>query len=144
MVAIAPVPTGTASCMYRPRRRTIRIAVATKTDLVTPEQLGQHLLDIQKLGEETSTEWAEIVPVSAVSGDQVQLLADLQEAEQEAGRAAVVPRGTIRLTTSGSARHPGSWASAACARTAVAPSGSRRRVSWSLTAPARARGRPRR
>src|SRR5688500_3623026 len=31
----------------------------------------------------------------------VQLLADLEEAEQEAGRAAVVPRGTIRLTTSG-------------------------------------------
>ena len=58
-------------------RRTTRIAVATKTDLVTPEQLGQHLLDIQALGEETSTVWAEIVPVSAVSGDQVQLLADL-------------------------------------------------------------------
>lgn len=58
-------------------RRTVRIAVATKTDLVTPEQLGQHLLDIQALGEETRTEWAEIVPVSAVSGDQVQLLADL-------------------------------------------------------------------
>ena len=30
----------------------------------------------------------------------MQLLADLEEAEQEAGRAAVVPRGTIRLTTS--------------------------------------------
>src|SRR5437868_5882983 len=30
----------------------------------------------------------------------VQLLADLGEAEQEAARAAVVPRGTIRLTTS--------------------------------------------
>ena len=30
----------------------------------------------------------------------VQLLADLAEAEQEAARAAVVPRGTIRLTTS--------------------------------------------
>ena len=29
------------------------------------------------LGTETSTDWAEIVPVSAVSGDQVQLLADL-------------------------------------------------------------------
>jgi GTP-binding protein Era len=58
-------------------RRTTRIAVATKTDLVTPEQLGQHLLDIAALGEETSTVWAEIVPVSAVSGDQVQLLADL-------------------------------------------------------------------
>jgi DNA-binding transcriptional LysR family regulator len=30
----------------------------------------------------------------------VQVLADLQEAEQEAARATVVPRGTIRLTTS--------------------------------------------
>jgi DNA-binding transcriptional LysR family regulator len=30
----------------------------------------------------------------------VQLLADLEEAEQEAGKAAVVPRGTIRVTTS--------------------------------------------
>ena len=30
----------------------------------------------------------------------MQLLADLEEAEQEAARAAVVPRGTIRLTTS--------------------------------------------
>lgn len=30
----------------------------------------------------------------------VQLLADVEEAEQEAARAAVVPRGTIRLTTS--------------------------------------------
>jgi DNA-binding transcriptional LysR family regulator len=30
----------------------------------------------------------------------VQLLADLEEAEQEASRAAIVPRGTIRLTTS--------------------------------------------
>jgi DNA-binding transcriptional LysR family regulator len=30
----------------------------------------------------------------------VQVLADLEEAEQEAGRAAVVPRGTIKLTTS--------------------------------------------
>src|SRR5437868_9329519 len=30
----------------------------------------------------------------------VQLLGDLEEAEQEAARAAVVPRGTIKLTTS--------------------------------------------
>jgi GTP-binding protein Era len=49
----------------------------TKTDLVTPEQLASHLMDIATLGEETSTEWAEIVPVSAVAGDQVDLLADL-------------------------------------------------------------------
>ncbi|HSF34912.1 MAG TPA: GTPase Era, partial [Nocardioides sp.] len=58
-------------------RRTVRIAVATKTDLVTPEQLANHLMDIAALGRETGTEWAEIVPVSAVAGDQVDLLADL-------------------------------------------------------------------
>jgi len=58
-------------------RRTVKIAVATKTDLVTSEELGKHLLAIQALGEQTNTEWAEIVPVSAKSGDQVELLADL-------------------------------------------------------------------
>jgi GTPase len=58
-------------------RRTVKVAVATKTDLVTQERLAQHLLDIAALGESTGTDWAEIVPVSAVSGDQVGLLADL-------------------------------------------------------------------
>lgn len=58
-------------------RRTIKVAVATKTDLATPQRIGEHLLDIQRLGQETGIEWQEIVPVSAVAGDQVQLLADL-------------------------------------------------------------------
>ena len=58
-------------------RRTTRIAVATKTDLASPERIGEHLLDIAELGRETGTDWAEIVPVSAVAGDQVSLLADL-------------------------------------------------------------------
>jgi GTPase len=58
-------------------RRTTKIAVATKTDLATPARIGEHLLAIQELGRETGTEWAEIVPVSARSGDQVGLLADL-------------------------------------------------------------------
>jgi len=58
-------------------RRTIKVAIATKTDLATPDQIGEHLLAIQKLGEDTSTEWAEIVPLSAKSGDQVKLLEDL-------------------------------------------------------------------
>jgi GTP-binding protein Era len=51
--------------------------VATKTDLVTSEALGEHLLAIQRLGEETGTDWAEIVPVSAKNGDQVELLTNL-------------------------------------------------------------------
>jgi GTPase len=58
-------------------RRTTKIAVATKTDLATPARIGEHLLAIQELGRESDTEWAEIVPVSAQSGDQVALLADL-------------------------------------------------------------------
>jgi len=58
-------------------KRTTKVAIATKTDLVTSEQLGEHLLASQRLGEETGTEWAEIVPVSAKSGDQVALLQDL-------------------------------------------------------------------
>jgi GTPase len=58
-------------------RRTTKVAVATKTDLATPERIGEHLLDIQRLGAETGTEWAEIVPVSAVAGDQVTLLEEL-------------------------------------------------------------------
>lgn len=66
-------------------RRTTKIAVATKTDLASPERIGQHLLDIAELGRETGTEWAEIVPVSAVAGDQVALLADLLVARMPEG-----------------------------------------------------------
>jgi GTPase len=66
-------------------RRTPKVAVATKTDLADGARIGQHLLDIAELGRETATEWAEIVPVSAVSGDQVGLLADLLVAQLPEG-----------------------------------------------------------
>ncbi len=58
-------------------RRTTKVAVATKSDLVTPDALAQHLMAIDALGRETGTEWAEIVPVSAKDGHQVELLTDL-------------------------------------------------------------------
>jgi GTPase len=58
-------------------RRTTKIAVATKTDLAGPAQIAAHLAAIGELGGSTGTTWEEVVPVSAVSGDQVQLLADL-------------------------------------------------------------------
>ncbi len=58
-------------------RRTIKIAIATKTDLATPDQIGEHLLAIAELGRQAGTEWAEIVPVSAVAGDQIKLLEEL-------------------------------------------------------------------
>ncbi|WP_293785084.1 GTPase Era [uncultured Aeromicrobium sp.] len=58
-------------------RRKPMFAIATKTDLVSPERLAQHLQAIQKTGQDEGVEWAEIVPVSAVAGDQVDLLATL-------------------------------------------------------------------
>jgi GTP-binding protein Era len=58
-------------------RRTPKVAIVTKTDLASPERIAEHLLDIVELGRETGTEWSEIVPVSAVKDDQVDLLADL-------------------------------------------------------------------
>jgi len=66
-------------------RRTTKVAVATKTDLVPPDRLAQHLVAIARLGEETGAEWQEVVPVSAVSGHQVALLADLLVAQLPEG-----------------------------------------------------------
>jgi len=58
-------------------KRTTKVAVATKTDLASPDRIAAHLLDIAALGTEAGIDWAEVVPVSSVAGDQVQLLADL-------------------------------------------------------------------
>ena len=57
--------------------RTPKVAIVTKTDLVDHATVGQRLLDVARLGEATGIQWAEIVPVSAVAGDQVNLLEDL-------------------------------------------------------------------
>ncbi|HEX4016574.1 MAG TPA: GTPase Era [Frankiaceae bacterium] len=48
------------------------LAVVTKSDAVDREQLGAQLLAVSRLGE-----WAEVVPVSAVTGFQVELLCEL-------------------------------------------------------------------
>jgi GTP-binding protein Era len=57
--------------------RTPVLAVVTKADLVDREPLAQQLIDVQQLGQAAGLDWAEIVPVSALRGDQVTLLADL-------------------------------------------------------------------
>ncbi len=48
------------------------VAIATKSDLVARERMAEHLVAIDQLGD-----WAEIVPCSAVRGDQVEELADV-------------------------------------------------------------------
>ncbi|SKB03986.1 GTPase Era [Aeromicrobium choanae] len=58
-------------------RRKPVFAIATKTDLVTPARLAEHLMDIAAAGEEAGLTWREVVPVSAVAGEQVDLLASL-------------------------------------------------------------------
>jgi GTPase len=57
-----------------------RVAVATKTDLASPERIAEHLIDIATMGADLGIEWAEVVPVSSKAGGeagQVDLLADL-------------------------------------------------------------------
>ena len=58
-------------------RRTPKIAIVTKTDLVVPDQLAVQLAAIGQLGEELGVNWADVVPVSATRGDQLGLLSDL-------------------------------------------------------------------
>lgn len=52
--------------------RAPRIAIVTKTDRASKQQVAEQLLAVSQLGE-----FADVVPVSAVAGDQVELLADL-------------------------------------------------------------------
>ncbi|SER79715.1 GTP-binding protein Era [Streptomyces sp. yr375] len=58
-------------------KRTPKVAVVTKTDLVDSKTLAEQLIALDQLGKELGFEWAEIVPVSAVGDQQVGLLADL-------------------------------------------------------------------
>lgn len=54
------------------RRKTPVVAVVTKADLVSREELAKHLLSVSELGD-----WDEIVPVSATGGYQVDTLSDV-------------------------------------------------------------------
>jgi GTPase len=58
-------------------KKTPKVAIVTKTDLVDSKTLAEQLIAIDRLGKELGMEWTEIVPVSAVGGKQVQLVADL-------------------------------------------------------------------
>lgn len=54
-----------------------KVAVVTKTDKATKQQIGDQLLAVSQLGTELGIDWAEIVPVSAKAGEQVELLSEL-------------------------------------------------------------------
>ncbi|MET7637920.1 GTPase Era [Streptomyces sp. NPDC005438] len=58
-------------------RKTPKVAVVTKTDLVDSRALAEQLLAVDQMGKRLGIEWAEVVPVSAVASQQVDLLRDL-------------------------------------------------------------------
>jgi GTP-binding protein Era len=69
--------------------RTPVIAAVTKTDLADRAAVARQLLGVAKLGD-----WAEIVPISAVTGEQVDLLAELLIARLPEG-PALYPSGEL-------------------------------------------------
>lgn len=58
-----------------PKRPTL-VALATKSDLVSPQRMAEHLLKIQSLESELGIRWAQIIPVSALTGEQVGVVTD--------------------------------------------------------------------
>lgn len=57
--------------------RVKKIAVVTKVDTLDKQKIGEQLLAVQTLATELSFNWEHIVPVSAVSNVQIDLLSDL-------------------------------------------------------------------
>ena len=58
-------------------KRAPKVAVVTKTDLVTPDELMVHLVAVAALAEQNGFTWDEVIPISARTGEQVDLLTDL-------------------------------------------------------------------
>jgi GTP-binding protein Era len=65
------------------------VAIVTKADLTDRDTIGARLLEVHELGD-----WADIVPVSAVDGFQVDLLADLLVGQLPEG-VALYPEGEL-------------------------------------------------
>jgi len=93
---VGPGDTYIASELAKARRGGGRatFAIVTKTDAATPTQITERLAEAAALGTRAGLEWAEIVPVSAVTGDNVGLLADLLIAQLPEG-PALYPDGEV-------------------------------------------------
>ena len=71
------------------RRRPV-VAVATKTDRVDRQRLAEHLIAIDQLGE-----WSDIVPCSAVSGEQVDVVAGVLSSHLPSSPGPLYPDGVL-------------------------------------------------
>ncbi len=55
-------------------RRTPKVAVITKVDLVDRETIAARLLEVDQMAKDLGFEWAQLVPTSAKRGEQVEVL----------------------------------------------------------------------
>lgn len=67
------------------KKHTPAVALVTKTDTASRQQIAEQLLAVAAMGADIGIEFAEIVPVSAVKGDQIDLLTDLLMAQLPPG-----------------------------------------------------------
>ena len=82
--AVGPGDRYIATELSHLRRKPI-VAVVTKTDAVSRSVLAQRLGQVAQLAEDVGIEWAEVIPVSARSGDHVLLLAERLIAQMPEG-----------------------------------------------------------
>jgi GTP-binding protein Era len=73
---IGPGDTYLVSEIGELRNKPTLVAIATKSDLVSPTRMAEHLMAISALEQKLGISWAHIIPVSATHNDQVDLLAD--------------------------------------------------------------------
>ncbi len=57
--------------------RSAKVALVTKTDTVPKQRVAEQLLAVSRLGEELLGGFADVVPASAVTGEQVDVVADV-------------------------------------------------------------------
>jgi len=70
-------------------KKTPVVVIVTKCDAVSPERVAEQLLAVSELGD-----WADVVPVSAVTGFQLDVLADVLVSHLPAG-VALYPDGEL-------------------------------------------------
>ncbi|MCA0337693.1 MAG: GTPase Era [Actinobacteria bacterium] len=71
-------------------KRTPIVAIATKSDRVDRRRLAEHLIAIDQLGE-----WADIVPCSATSGEQVDTVAEVLCSHLPSSPGPLYPEGVL-------------------------------------------------
>ncbi len=71
-------------------KKTPKVAIVTKTDLVDSKTLATQLLAIDQLGKELGIEWAEIIPVSAVDAEGAARNASGEDGARGAGQVSLL------------------------------------------------------